>query len=516
MKRCLVIIWGVVIISNATQMTASTSLKTDKKLNNDPGEIKRIFFALLGISLFALFYFLPELPMATDPMGQQFSLSREAQLGIGLFLMAGIWWVFEVIPIGVTSITIGVMQATFLIRPAKEAFGDFMNPSVMFILGSLLLGVAFTKAGVTTRLAFKMLTVVGEDSRKILLGVFLITAVLTHVMAHTAVAATMFPLMLVIMSLYGKEDEPSNFGKAMFVGMAYVAGAGSMATLLGAARGPVALGFFQGVTGANVSFLEYSIALAPFGWIMVFVTWFLMCYVFYKPEQKEITGLKKKAEEVYADMGPITKKEIFVIVLALLVVAILAFQQFIPAIKDLSRSIPMLVAAIIMFMAKLFSVEDLEKNVPWNIVLLFGGAMSIGNALWETGAAQWMAVHWLAMFQEAHWLVFVVAIAFLVVMLTNFIMNVAAIAITLPVALVIAEYMHVNPYLILYVSLAMAALPYLLLVGAAPNAIAYQSKQFTTGEFFLIGIPFTILILVMVVIFTLVVWPIMGIPAIVP
>jgi sodium-dependent dicarboxylate transporter 2/3/5 len=175
----------------------------------------------------------------------------------------------------------------------------------------------------------------------------------------------------------------------------------------------------------------------------------------------------------------------------------------------------MLVAAIIMFLTKLFTVEDLEKSVPWNIVLLFGGAMSIGTALWVTGAAEWMAVHWLAMFQDAHWLVFVVAIAFLVIVMTNFIMNVAAIAITLPVALVIAEYLSVNPYLILYASLAMAALPYLLLVGAAPNAIAYQSKQFTTGQFFIIGIPFTILALVMVAIFALVVWPLLGIPALV-
>jgi sodium-dependent dicarboxylate transporter 2/3/5 len=501
-------------MNNTTQATVGAPAKVEQ-LKSLSEEWRRIAFAILGIALFALFYFLPELPPAIDPSGKAFELSREAQLSIGLFLLAGIWWVFEVIPIGVTSLTIGVVQAAFMIRPAKEAFATFMDPSVLFILGSLLLGIAFTKAGVTTRLAFKMLSIVGEDSRKILLGVYLVTMVLTLVMAHTAVAATMFPLMLVIMSMYGKEDVPTNFGKAMFIGMAYAAGAGSMITLLGAARGPVALGFFKEITGINIGFLEYTLTMAPFGIVMVFITWFLLCYVFFKPEQKQIAGLKKKVEEVYSQMGPMTGKEIFVIVLALSVVAILATQQFIPAIKDMSRSIPMLVAAIIMFLTKLFTVEDLEKSVPWNIVLLFGGAMSIGTALWVTGAAEWMAVHWLAMFQDAHWLVFVVAIAFLVIVMTNFIMNVAAIAITLPVALVIAEYLSVNPYLILYASLAMAALPYLLLVGAAPNAIAYQSKQFTTGQFFIIGIPFTILALVMVAIFALVVWPLLGIPALV-
>jgi hypothetical protein len=38
--------------------------------------------------------------------------------------------VFEVLPIGVTSIAIGVLQVLFLIRPAEKAFKDFMDPSL--------------------------------------------------------------------------------------------------------------------------------------------------------------------------------------------------------------------------------------------------------------------------------------------------------------------------------------------------------------------------------------------------
>jgi len=504
----------MIIITNTAMVNTGVPMKM-KKPKQKSGEGRRLAFATLGIAFFALFYFMPALPPAIDPTGKVFELTREAQLAIGLFLLAGIWWVFEVIPIGVTSITIGVLQAAFMIRPATEAFADFMNPSVLFILGSLLLGLAFTKAGVTNRLAFKMLTIVGEDSRKILLGVFVVTAGLTHLMAHTAVAATMFPLMLVIMTMYGNKDESSNFGKAMFIGMAYAAGAGSMCTLLGAARGPVALGFFTEFTGETVTFLEISKVMIPFGWASVILVWFLLCFVFFKPEQLKIEGLREKVDEVYSEMGPITLKEIFVIVLALSVVAILALQNFIPALQSIDKSVPMLVAGILLFLTKLFTVEDLEKGIPWNIVLLFGGAMSIGYALWQTGAAEWMAINWLGMFENAHWLVFVLAIAFLIIIMTNFIMNVAAIAITLPVALVVAEYMGVNPYLILYTALAMAALPFLLLVGAAPNAIAYQSKQFTTGQFFMVGIPFTLIVLAMVALFALVIWPLLGVPALV-
>jgi hypothetical protein len=76
------------------------------------------------------------------------------------------------------------------------------------------------------------------------------------------------------------------------------------------------------------------------------------------------------------------------------------------------------------------------------------------------------------------------SIAFFVMMMTNFIMNVAAIAISLPVALVIAPYLGVAAEVILFASLVVAGMPFLLLVGAAPNAIAYDSKQFTTGRVF--------------------------------
>jgi sodium-dependent dicarboxylate transporter 2/3/5 len=465
--------------------------------------------------MFYLFYTLPELSPAIDPAGKAFPLSREGQLAIGLFLLAGIWWVFEVIPIGATSLMIGTMQAMFFIRPAKEAFGDFMDPSVLFILGSLTLGLAFTKTGLTKRMAFKMLGIVGENTRMILLGTFMVVVILTCLMAHTAVAATVFPLLLVVQSLYQKDDQPTRFSKGLFIGMAYTAGAGSLITLLGAARGPAALGLYEGFTGESLGFLDLSIAMAPFGILTAFLIWVYVAFIYFRPERKTIPGVKEKVNEMYAKLGPITKQEIFVILVVASVVTVLAIQNFVPALQELNRSVPLLLAGILFFLTRIFTVEDLEKRIPWNIVLLFSGAMSIGFCLWKTGAAQWMAVKWLAMFQDAHWIFFIIAIAALVLAMTNFIMNVAAIACVLPVALVIADYLHVNPELVLWVSLAMAGLPFLLLVGAAPNAIAYQSKQFTTGEFFVAGIIPSIIVILMTALFAVTVWPLLGIPALV-
>jgi sodium-dependent dicarboxylate transporter 2/3/5 len=473
-------------------------------------ELKRIIFLLLGIVLFAIVYYAPALPDAVDPMGEHFALSKEAKGALAVFVLAGTWWLFEVVPIGITSLTIGVLQVLFLIRPAKSAFNDFMDPSVMFIFASIMIGLVFTKTGLTKRLAYKMLSIVGERTSMIYLGCFVVTAILTHFMAHTAVAATIYPLLLAIYSLYGEGNEPTKFGKGLFIGMAYVAGAGSIITLLGAARGAVAISFFSDIVGRNVSFFELSYYMFPVGWIMVFILWgFIM--IFFKPEKKVIPGLKKRAKQLSADLGSLRRQEIITIIIVFGCIISMILISFIPLLQPINKTALILISTILFFVFKILDINDLEA-IPWNIVLLFAGAMSIGFCLWETGAAKWLAINWLAMFHDAHWFVFIMSFAFFILLMTNFIMNVAAIAITLPVALVIAPYLNVAPEVVLFVALVVAGMPFLLLVGAAPNAIAYDSKQFTSGEFFKTGIPASVILLIILALIVTILWPIMGMP----
>ena len=474
----------------------------------------RIILMLTGIALFAIVEFSPAWPDAIDPMGKHFQLSPQAKGALATFLLAGTWWVFEVVPIGVTSLTIGLLQALFLLRPAKAVFNDFMAPSVMFIFASIMIGTVFTKTGLTKRLAYKMLAIVGERTSMIYLGCFVVTAALTHIMAHTAVAATIFPLLIAIYTLYGEGDKPTKFGKGLFIGMAYVAGAGSIVTLLGAARGAVAIGFFNDIVQRDVGFFELSYYMAPIGWIMTFLLW-VFFMIFLKPEKKVIPGLREKAIQLNHDLGPLTRKEIMAALIVLGMIAMLSLRSFVPELKAIDKTGIILVSTVLFFVFKILDLEDLE-GVPWNIILLFGGAMSMGFCLWETGAAKWLAINWLAMFKEAHWFIFVMSISFFVMIMTNFIMNVAAIAISLPVALVIAPYLHVSPDIILYSSLVVAGMPFLLLVGAAPNAIAYNSGQFTSGEFFFYGIPASILLMLVTGLAIWGIWPLMGMPVTTP
>jgi sodium-dependent dicarboxylate transporter 2/3/5 len=477
-------------------------------------DVKRLLFILLGLALFCIVYFSPDWPDAVDPSGTHFVLTREGKAALALFLLAATWWVFEVIPIGVTSIVIGVVQALFLIIPAKTAFSHFMDPSVWFIIGSVVIGMTFSKTGLTKRMAYKMLMLVGERTSMIYLGTFIMTAALTLVMAHTAVAAALFPLIMAIYTLYEEGAKPTKFGMGLFMGMAFVAGAGSIITLLGAARGAIAIEFFADITGREITFFQLSYYMLPIGVVMVFLLWgFFM--VLFKPERKTIPGLHKRVTALNTHLGPINRSEILTLVIVLLAIITMSIRSFVPGLDQINKSAIILISTILFFLFRILDIKDLEQ-IPWNIVLLFGGAMSIGLCLWETEAANWLAISWLGLLQDAHWFIFVMGVALFVLLMTNFIMNVAAIAISLPVALVIAPYLGVAPEVVLFASLVVAGMPFLLLVGAAPNAIAYESKQFTSGQFFLYGIPASVVLMIVLAFFVRFIWPVMGMPCTIP
>ncbi|MBT8137696.1 MAG: SLC13 family permease [Gammaproteobacteria bacterium] len=493
-------------------MTDADSGKTPRAALADEADERqrgRPFALLLGIAGFTLFALLPGLPDAIDPSGETIVVTREAKLALGLFVLAAVWWVTEAVPVGITAITIAVVQALFQIRDARAAFTDFLDPAVWFIIGAFTIGMAFSSTGLTKRLTYRMLALAGERTSMIYLGTFLMTAGLTLFMAHTAVAAALFPLLTAIHALYG-HDGVTRFGKGLFIGMAFTAGAGSIITLFGAARAAVAIGFFRDLAGREISFGELTYYMLPLGVTMVFLLWLYILVVF-RPDKPVIFGLRRRARELHKRLGPVSWQEWLVIIVTLIAIAAMSLRSVIPLLGQIDKSAIILAVTVVFFVFRILDLDDLE-SLPLNIIFLFGGAMSIGFCLWQTGAARWLAIQWLTHLPTSPLLVFVIGLSLFVLLLTNLIMNVAAIAISLPVALAVSGYLGIAPELVLYSTLAVAGMPFLFMVGAAPNAIAYQSRQFSSAEFFRAGIPASILLLAVLALFVWKIWPWMGMP----
>ena len=141
--------------------------------------------------------------------------------------------------------------------------------------------------------------------------------------------------------------------------MAYAAGAGSIITLLGAARGPVAMGFYNTFTGKTISFFEYTYYFMPVGWIMVFAIWGMMM-VFFKPEKDSIPGLKEKAKTLYAELGSFSSKEITAALIILSAVVVLGGQSFSKDLASLNKSAIMLITTLLFYILNILTIEDLE------------------------------------------------------------------------------------------------------------------------------------------------------------
>ena len=476
-----------------------------------PFRPRRLIWLVAGAAAFLVVALSPPWPVAHAPGGGEAAvLTPQGKAALALFALAAVWWVTEVIPIGVTSILIAVVQVVWRIRDPRAAMTDFMDPSVWFIIGSLVIGRAFLRTGVARRIAYHTVLLAGESTRRLYLASFLMTAGLTLFMAHTAAVAAVFPVLLQIYGRYQEDFARTNFGRGLFIGMAYAAGAGSVVTLLGSARGAVALGYYHDIVGSDIGFAQVTWHLAPLGLAMVLVIWLVVMWRF-PPERDRVAGLHAHALAKLREQGRLARREAATLALVLGAFGLLVARSLVPGLAFLDRSAVLMAVTVAFFLLDILDVDDLEE-LPWNIVLLFGGAMSLGYCLWHTGAARWLALVWLGVLHQAPWFWFLMGTAVLMVVLTNLVMNVAAVAIVMPVALVMGRYVGVSPEAVLFTLLGVAGMPFLLLIGAPPNAIAYESRQFSAWEFFRTGLPLTAALLLLLAGCLLWLWPGQGMP----
>ena len=456
---------------------------------------KRLFHLFFGSGIFLLIYFLDFYPSIITPFGDEILLNRESKAAIGILFLASYWWIAEVMPVGITGIIIGLIQIAFLLRPTRDVFANYMDPSVWFIFASLTIGTAFSKTGLTRRIAYFILSKSGNHVYMIYFICFLMTLLLTLILAHTAVAAALFPLFLTVHSLFS-EKTGTKFGKGLFIGMAFSAGAGSIITLFGSARGAVAIDLLEKFKNVNIDFLTYSQNLIIPGIISLIVIWAIISLL-YSPKEKRIIGLENNVKFLLDRTGRMNRNEFLSIFVTLLLVFLLIGKSFLPMISTIHNSAIMLFGAIILYILNILSLDDLEST-SWNIILLFGGSISLGAFLWESGAAKWLAYSWISITSINDPDLFVLSTIILTLLLTNLIMNVAAVSLILPIVLSISEYLNIPTNSILFVILSAAGMPFLLLSGAAPNAIAYQSGHFKTKEFLFTGLLVSVFITIII------------------
>jgi sodium-dependent dicarboxylate transporter 2/3/5 len=450
-----------------------------------------IFFIILAFSILTIFY------LAPNPE----NLTHEGQVMIGILIMAAILWITEPIPLAVTGLLIMIMQPILHVLTPTEVFSSFGNQAVFFLIGAFIIAAAIEKHGLHRRIALRFLSQFDENPRMFTLGIMVSCAFLSFVMPEHGVAALFLPIVASILIAMKVVPKQSNFGKISMLAVAYGCSIGSLGTLIGGARNPLTVGILSEELGITVTFIDWMIYSMPIVIISLPLVWIVLQFSF-PIELKDITSAKKEIKNQVLKAGRISRKEMLVLfILALTVFMWVFFSHSV----YFGLAVIAIFGAFLLFLTGCINWKDVENRVPWGIILLYGGAITLGIGIQQTGAGEWIANQ---LFQSAGINIYfvIITIIILTVLLTNIMSNIGAVALLLPIGIAVAPELNVNPLFISMLIALSGGLAFMLVISTPGNAITYSSGYFSTRDLFKAGVLANIICIVIVFTVAVVYW----------
>ena len=454
--------------------------------------LRPAFFLLLA----AGFYYLIKMPA---PEG----LTPEGKNAIAVFLLCLVLWVSNIIPLAITSLFAIVLVPLVDILPKEEVYGLFGNEAVFFILGAFILAGAVMHSGLSNRIALLIMDRFGSSPVRLLLSIYLLAALLSCFMSEHAVAAMLFPIVFEIAKSLGLRPGRSTYAKMLFLSLAWGCVIGGIATFLGGARVPLALGILKETTGRTIDFISYSVGVLPIVVIMLLFGYFLLTRFF----SIDIESVEKAHEVLrrrIQSMGKVGYNEYMVGLILLVTVVAWATLGARVGLATVS-----LAAVVVLFVLRLVRWKDIEEYVNWGIILMYGGAIIMGTALEKSGAAMWIAQSTIGGWVKEPWLA-VAILSLLALLFTEGISNAAVIAILLPVGIGLTGGFNIDPVLVTYAIAVPAGLAFTLPLSTPANAIAVSSTYLTVRDMAKAGV---IMSITSWLVFNLVArfyWPLIG------
>ena len=447
----------------------------------------------IGIILFITLLVMPTMAGLT-PAGQR---------ALAVFVLVLTFWISHVLPLSVTSL-LGIALLPLLnVMSLEYTFSLFGSKAIFFILGALILASGIYQTGLGSRLAFKIISASGSSPLKLLYGILFSAAFLSLIMPSHAVAALLFPIVLeVVVSLDLKPLE-SNYGKLLFLTMAWGAVIGGITTYLGGARNLLAVDLLENHYGISIGFFEwvkYSWPL-PFLLLIVFAVMITkFADIDIKDTSKSFTKLKAKSEAM-GDLSFSEKK--LIVILAAVIFSWLVLSNLIDI------AVTALLGGILIVAFKVITWEEVEEYVNWGVILMYGGAIVVASSLVETGVTDWIADRFFSQLDISPFL-FIVLMAIFTSLLTEGVSNVASVAVILPLAFSAAEAYSLNPILLTLSVALSGGLAFLLPMGTPPNAIAFSSGYYEIKDALKWGMLLKVIGWIIYILVAKFYWPLIG------
>jgi solute carrier family 13 (sodium-dependent dicarboxylate transporter), member 2/3/5 len=385
-----------------------------------------------------------------------------------VFLTCLVLWVTQLLPLPVTGLFALVLPVLLGVMPASQVFKFFGSDSVFFIMGVFILATALLQSGLSTRMALYLLRSGSRSPRRLIFQVMLTAALLSFIMSEHAVAAMMFPVLIVIVKRLGLSHKSSSYARTLFLAMAWGCVIGGIATMLGGARVPLAVGLLQEATGTTITFLQWTKAMIPLV-IVLFAFCYLLLTRYYKIDIGTVANAESAIEEQIRDCGRLLMEEKF---LALLIAGAVAGWIFLgPTLGMATISI---LAVVFLFMFRVVEWHDLQEKMEWGVILMYGGAIAISSILNDTRAGDWVTHTYILPHLSSPWML-VIVLSAMTIVLTEAMSNAAVVAVLLPIGMTLAEQFGMEPSIAVYAVGSASGLAFGLPMSTPSVAIAYSS-----------------------------------------
>lgn len=464
--------------------------------------LKPIWFAAAWIALIVV------LLLPGDP-----GLGVAGQRALAILAFAVILWVSEAVTYPVSSVIIIGLTAILLgFAPALEegagpepmgstealklGLAGFASPAVALVAAALALAAAMQATGLHKRLALWVLRFAGEKTSSILIGAIVISIVLAFfVPSATARAGAVVPILLGMVAAFGLANN-SKLGALLVIAAAQAVSIWNVGIKTAAAQNFVATGFISSEMGVDVAWGSWFLWAAPWSVLMSITLYFVMRWAI-KPEADTIDGGREMIRQNLSDLGPITAREIRLIIIAVLLLILWSTEE---VLHPFDSSTVTIVAIAVMLTPKIgvFSWKAVEKLINWGTLVVFAVGISLGSLLLKTGAAAWLSSKTFGAvgLSEMPMLAIIAVVSvFTILIHLGFASATSLASALIPVFIALAMSLPnaaQGGFGFVIIQQFVISFGFLLPISAPQNMLAYGTGAFTAKQFLKTGIPLTI------------------------
>ena len=406
------------------------------------------------------------------------------------------WWILEAVPLGVTSLLPLVLFPVLGVTDVATAAAPYGSKYVFLFLGGFLIAIALERWNLHRRFALNVLVAAGGRPRRLIAGFMLATAGLSMWISNTATTLMMLPIAMSVLSKIDITRHP-NLPSALLLGTAYAANLGGIATLVGTPPNVAMAGLLEEHVGRSIPFFEWSVMALPFSVIMLVMVHVLLtrvlCPISLQPLNHGVRELKVELEQ----LGEWKREErrvafVFGVTALLWMTRRLLVSQFNIPLDDTTIA---MAAGISLFLIpangddsrRTLLVWKDAQRLPWDILLLFGGGLTLAKQLTEAGALSSLAEA-MSSLPNMSPVTLIVGFVLTSLFLTEIMSNLALTVVMVPVVAQVALAWGMDP-LILVVPVTMASsCAFMLPMATPPNAIVFGSGQLRMSEMVRTGV----------------------------